>query len=103
MDEYSNSVILIHAVALAVLGVKADVVAKTGTPAALHAQTQSAALGRDVLLGHGATDLLQGLGSYLDALLRTCGIGDRKNGGRIGFFRHCHCHSLGGRASVVET
>src|SRR5271157_1972319 len=51
IDENAYIAVLEDAVAFAGLGVEADVIAQTRTAAALHAQAQSALLGRNAFLG----------------------------------------------------
>ena len=61
IDEHAHIAELEDAVALARLRVEADVVAQARASAALHAQAQSALLGRNAFLDHGRADLGQRL------------------------------------------
>ncbi len=72
------------AVALAGLGVEADVVAEAGAAAALDADAQAAGVGRDAFLGHGDADALEGVLGDLDGLL---GAGLLALGGEQGHAR----------------
>ena len=56
------------AVALAGLGVEADVVAEAGAAAAGDAEAEAAGVGRDAFLGHGDADALEGADGELDGL-----------------------------------
>jgi len=60
-----------RAVALAGLGVEADVVAEAGTAAALDADAQAPGVGRDALFGHRHADALERGFRDLDGLLRA--------------------------------